>query len=192
MNEDQQLLALLKRGDNVAFEVLFEKYAARLYRFSLHLFNGNTFDAEEVVQDVFLKIWENRAKIDTIQNFNSYLITIAKHQIYDTIKHKFVVERHRKHILNFSAKSSADEDNYILKNMIELMCTRIEQMPPQQKEVILMRNKGFTNTEIAQQLNLSTRTVETHVSNALKNLRTFFLKNKEITLLFIALFSYNG
>jgi len=189
MPEDRHLLELLKRDDSVAFEVLFERYASRLYRFSLHLFNGNVCDAEEVVQDVFLKVWENRAKIDSVQNFNSYLITIAKRQIYDAIKHRFVVEKHRNHILNFSAKTASDEDSYILKNLIELMLSCVEQMPNQQKEVMHLRNQGFTNTEIAQQLGISPRTVETHVSNALKNLRNFFLKNKAFTMLFIGLFS---
>ena len=189
MDEDKYLLELLKKNDSVAFEVLFKKYASRLYHFSLHFFHGSTYDAEEVVQNVFLKIWENRAEIGSVQNFNSYLITIAKHQIYDTIRHKFVTQEHHQNILLFSAKSRSDEDHYILKNMIELMLSRIEKLPDQQREVILLRNQGYTNPEIAQKLAISTRTVETHVSNALKTLRQYFLKNKEINLIFISLFS---
>ena len=186
---EEQWVELLKRDDSVAFEMLFERYASRLYHFSLQFFNGNIHDAEEVVQDVFLKIWENRAKINSVQNFNNYLITIAKHQMYDVIKHKFVEQKHHKYILNFATKSCSEEDGLILKNMTELMLSRIEQMPDQQKRVMLLRNEGFTNAEIAQKLTLSTRTVETHVSNALKYLRRYFLKNKEITMLFISLFS---
>lgn len=188
MNDDQQLLELLKLDDSIAFERLFEKYASRLYRFSLHLFNGNVYDAEEVVQDVFLKIWENRAKIDTVQNFNSYVITIAKHQVYDRIKHKFVAQKYRKHILHFSAKSISEEDQYMLKNMVALMRSCVALMPEQQRGIILLRNRGYTNAEIAQKLNLSVRTIETHVSNALKFLRNYFLKNREITILFSGLF----
>ena len=188
-NDDKHLLELIKRNDGVAFEVLFEKYASRLYHFSLHFFNGSVFDAEEVVQNVFLKVWENRAKIDTVQNFNSYLITIAKRQMYDVIKHKFVAQKHQQYMLNFSVRSSSDEDDFMLKNMIELMLSCVGQMPEKQKEVILLRNQGYTNPEIVQKLDISTRTVETHVSNALKNLRSFFLKNKEVTLLFAGLFS---
>jgi len=187
MDEDKYLLGLLQKNDSVAFEALFEKYASRLYHFALHFFHGSAYDAEEVVQNVFLKIWENRATIDSVQNFNSYLITIAKHQMYDTIKHKFVAQKHQQYILNVAAKSTSDEDQSILQDMIELMLSCIEQLPDQQKEVMLLRNKGFTNAEIAQKLALSIRTVETHVSNALKVLRRYFLNHEAITLLFIGL-----
>jgi len=187
MDEDKYLLELLKKDDSVAFETLFEKYASRLYHFSLRLFHGSIYDAEEVVQNVFLKIWESRATIDSVKNFNSYLITIAKHQIYDTIKHKFVTQKHRQHILKVSEQSTANEDQSVLQDMVELMLSHIEQLPDQQKEVMLLRNQGFTNAEIAKKLALSIRTVETHVSNALKVLRRYFLNHEAITLLFIGL-----
>ncbi len=186
--DEKTLIALLKSGDRVAFGAVFEKYAARLYRFSFHFFR-NEADAEEIVQETFLKIWETRERIDVQQHFNTYLITIAKHQIYDVIKHKFVEQKHHQRIFENSLTSYSIEDDFVLQNLMELLLSCIEQLPPQQREVMLLRNKGLNNQEIAEKLDLSVRTVETHVSHALKILRTYFMKNREIATLLLTLFS---
>lgn len=188
MSEDKLLLTLLKKGSRDAFNALFEKYSPKLYFFCLKSFQ-NKVDAEEIVQDAFMKIWETRSRIDENQHFNTYLIAIAKHIIYDFLKHKVVERKYSDYILQSSDGSYNIEQEVALKDFKQYMLGSIEQLPAQQKEILLLKSKGYDNDEIAQQLNLSKRTIETHINRAFKFLRIYLAAKKEvyISLIFIAL-----
>jgi RNA polymerase sigma-70 factor (ECF subfamily) len=171
---DNILLSLLKKGNKNAFDTLFKKYATRLYFFSLNFFTKE--DAEEIVQDTFVKIWETRDKIDVTQHFNTYLITIAKHLIYNHFRHKVVEQKYNKYILQTSCDFYSIEHELILKNLKEHIIASIEQLSPQQKEIILLKYNGYDNQSIAEQLHLSKRTVETHINKAFKILRLYLMR----------------
>jgi RNA polymerase sigma-70 factor (ECF subfamily) len=177
--EDRQLIISLKKGNRKAFNALFEKYSPKLHFFTLKSFQ-NKVDAEEIVQSSFLKIWETRHKIDENQHFNTYLITIAKHIIYDLLRHKLVERKYSQYILQSSDESYSIENDFVLKNLKEYVATSIEHLPIQQREIILLKSKGYDNEEIAKQLKLSKRTVETHINRALKFLRNHLINKKEI------------
>lgn len=168
---DDILLGLLKKGNKNAFDTLFKKYAPRLYFFSLNF--STKEDAEEIVQDTFVKIWETRDKIDVTQHFNTYLIAIAKHLIYNRFRHKVVEQKYSKHILQTSCDFYSVEHELILKNLKEHIIASISQLSPQQKEIILLKYNGYDNQSIAEQLHLSKRTVETHINKAFKMLRLY-------------------
>ena len=184
MNEDIALIILLKEGNRNAFNILFEKYSPKLYFYTLKTFK-NQVDAEEIVQETFLKIWETRHRIDEYQHFNTYLISIAKHLICDLLRHKAVEQKYSNYVLQSFNELYTIEDELALKSLRTYIVDKIELLPVQQKEILLLKSKGFENEEIAARLTLSKRTVETHINRAFKFLREQFAYRKEIIIALI-------
>ena len=148
-------------------------------------------DAEGIVQDVFVKIWESRENIDTYSSFDSYLFTIAYNNTMSLLR-KRVSER--KYLDHLSSVQQISNSNDIIeeihfnevKNNIQKV---IEQLTPRQKEVFeLSREEGLSYKEIAQKLKISQNTVEIHMSKALKYIKLNIDKSLIINLLFISLF----
>ncbi len=187
-NTDHLLVRALRKGDFKAFEDLFFKYNKKLYYFAKgHL--GSSEDAEGLVQEVFIKIWEKREDLNEYLSFNSYIFTITFKAI---LKHFRTKSREKKYMDQFfsdfidASNETSNEVEY--NNLVELANNAIEKLPEKRKLVYkLSRNKGFTNQEIAEQLNISKRTVETHLQHALKFLRET-LDNNFLLLLFLYLF----
>ncbi len=170
---------MLKTGNQRVLDVLFKEYSSRLFLFSLRFFNHKS-DAEEIVQETFVKIWETREKItpDILLHFNAYVITIAKHLIYNRFRHRLVERKYRELQCNTAATSYTIERDITVKQLKEILLNGIAQLPPQQEKILLLKRQGYDNDEIAEQLQLSKRTVETHINKAFKSLRMFFEKRK--------------
>jgi len=179
MTQDSILIISLKKGNRNAFDTLFEKYSPKLYYFVLKTFQ-NKVEAEEIVQDTFLKLWETRHRIDEKQHFNTYLISIAKHLIYDHLRHKAVERKYSQYAKQTSEKTYTVEDEFALESLKDYIVAQIELLPPQQREILLLKSKGYANDEIAQTLNLSKRTVETHINRAFKLLRNSLASGNEL------------
>lgn len=182
MNEETRLLVLLKKGNRDAFDTLFGKYSPKLYFFVLKTFRSRA-DAEEIVQETFLRIWETRREVDETRHFNTYLITIAKRIIYDRLRRMAVERRYNDHIRQSAAESYSIENELALKNLREYMAANIELLPAQQREILVLKSMGYENEEI---LNISKRTVETHINRAFRILRTYLADRKEVLLLLIS------
>lgn len=180
--EDKIVLASLKKGDIKAFDVLFKKYSSRLYFFALHFFTSKT-DAEEIVQETFVKIWETRERIDENQHFNTYLIAIAKHIIYNHFRHKLVERKYSEQVKQSAVDFYSIEEDIAIKNLRSRMLAGMAQLPPQQREILHLRHKGYDNDEIARQLKISKRTVETHIGKAFKYLRIQLQDYKEFVFI---------
>ncbi len=135
--------------------------------------------AEEIVQDVFLKIWEKAEDIKEIEFLKSYLYrSVINSSINYLNKQKSLAEHHQKIINSFTEDDldSIDEEN----EMIVLLYVEIEKLPEKCKEVFkLNRFERLKYKEIAAKLNISERTVENHIANALKILRARMLDNKK-------------
>lgn len=164
-------IALMAKGNMTAFTSLFDEYLPRLYGFC-HKYLHNAADAQEVAQETFIRIWESRETIDPRQNFGTYLIAIAKYRIYNIIKHRFVEEKHRANVAEAIRPRFSQEDELLWNDLVELMLSSIENLPPRQRVVLLLRSQGYTNAEIAERLEISIRSVETYYSKALINMRT--------------------
>ena len=174
MNE-RDILQRLKKGDRTAFNALFARYAAKLYNFSLRYFQ-NDADAQEIVQETFLRIWETRCDIDEARNFESYIISIARNRIYNLFRRRAV---ERKYLDSFVDGESADypvspEADNITKKIVH---QGIGHLPRQQREVLMLKIQGMDNSRIADSLNISKRTVETHVRRSYKFLREYLARN---------------
>ena len=187
-SNDRALVESLQRGDVQAFDRLFGNYAKRLYAFGFKYLRSKE-DAEGLVQDVFLKIWENRKKLDKDSSLKSYLFTIAYNDICTIFRKRATKRQFQDEIaLQITAFNPKTEERIDYKSVLEEVDRLIELLPENQKNVLLKRkNQGLSSKEIAEELNLSPRTVDNYMSAALKFLKSRLAINDLAILLFISL-----
>lgn len=174
---EKVLLTNLKNGEEKAFITIYKEYSEILWSFLLK-YKLEQQDAEDIVQQTFAKLWERRAQIDLDQNIKSYLITIAKNDIYNKIKHQIVQKKHKDYALNFQQIETQTDNN----ELTEILYRILEKIPEKRRKVYEMsRIEGYSNKEISEILNISNSTVENHINNSssyikkmLKNLGFIF------------------
>lgn len=178
MKNEHTLLLNLKCGDKKAFEIIYQHYADKVF-YVAKSFHINSEDAKEIVQDVFLKVWEKRADIKEGQSFKAYLITIAKNMLLNKLKKKTHEATFKHYLKKFSNNFEDTTENYIIYSDLESYANNfIENMPNNRKQILLLkREKGLTNKEIAMQLNISKRTVDNNLYKANKALKELITKD---------------
>lgn len=186
---ESQWVRNLKNGDPLAFEELFRGNGKRLYHFSLGLLKSKP-DAEEVVQEVFFKVWQLRTSLDPDLSFNAYLFKIAYHQVTERFR-KISLERRYLAEISAEAISFTDELNEQTNyhSLLQLVELSIEKLPPRQKEIILLRrSQGLSIAQIAEKLEIAPKTVEHHITEAIKNLKACLNHENLAGMLFFYLF----
>jgi RNA polymerase sigma-70 factor (family 1) len=173
--EEYRLVFALKNGSVKAFENLFSIYGNRVYLFSYGYLKSKE-DSEEVVQEVFLRIWKNRKSLRSDLSFRSYLFKIAYHLIIGHFQKIHNLEVLGNHLESQSLISEENlEDCIDCRDALYRVDHFIDNLPPRQREVLIKRKKeGLPVKEIARQLNLSTKTVENHLTTAMKSLKLRF------------------
>lgn len=186
MDNDQNLVQLLQKGNVAAFDSLFEGYSQKLFGFALKYFKNET-DTEDLVQEVFVKVWENRQSLKSELSFKSYLFTIALNQIRKHFNKRATSLRYLESLQNepdFLESLATNDDNY--ESALQKINLIIEQMPPRRREIFMKSKlKGKSSKEIAVELNISAGTVDNQVSDALRFIRTR-LSTEDFGLLLIA------
>lgn len=166
---DEKLLAKFRDGDMGAFQKIYSTYCEPLYRFA-YSYLKDSFESEEIIQDVFLKVWEKRADVDLQKSFKSYLYRITVNKIFNELKHRVVKQKYEQHALKFDQITGETPESSIefqeLNKKLELLLARLPEQ--QRKILILSRWKGLSNAEIAETLDISLRTVENQIYRAAK------------------------
>lgn len=167
-----ELVAALKSGDHRAFGKIYLNYITPLTNFLEILIQD---DAEDVAQEVFKYLWENRDKIDSTKSIKGFIFTHAKFLALNTIKHNKVKDKYTNangSSWDYSKELGLPDENLIEEETRMLINIALERMPQQQQKVFIMsRYKDKSNDEIASELNISKRTVETHLYKALSQLK---------------------
>jgi len=172
--EEFQLLTLLQDGDENAFHILYNKYAKQLFYF-INRSVKESDDSNDLLQAVFIKIWETRSCIDPEGSFSGYLYTIAKNMICNYYKKKIVVQAYRA----FVTDEHTEEDNSVFSSLVykelsEKINSEINKLPKKRRQIFVMsRRLNMSYKEIAAQLDISENTVDTQIRKALQ-----FLRNK--------------
>ncbi len=174
---DHLLLSLIRKRDKKAFQELYSRYWDRVFAICVNRL-GNEVLAEDLVQDIFVSIWEHK-RVEEIKNIEAYLFQSVKFSVIKTL-HKSSRERILNHeqlgVLDRVSDLSID-DILDSKLMSDLIFQEVERLPERTKIIFqYSRLDNMSSTEIAEKLNISSRTVENQISNALKSLRKF-LKN---------------
>ncbi|WP_303071838.1 RNA polymerase sigma-70 factor [Bacteroides fluxus] len=181
MGED--VVVRFKSGDKAAFEILYRRYWQRVYKFT-SLYIVSDIELEDVVQEVFIKFWEARSLVDETKNIAGFLFIITRNLIFNHSRRSFNENFYQLTVLETLETSNSVEDELAasdLHNYLELL---LDKLSPRQQEVFrLSRKEQLSYKEIAERLNISEKTVENHIGEALKYLK----KNLQLYCLFMML-----
>lgn len=187
MRQDTQWISEIKKENRQAFRSVYDHYADKIYYVSLR-FHLCEEEAREMVQSVFLTLWEKRADLKEHLSLNAFLLTITKNKILNLHKKKVIELTGVQTYCNYRNSSSSITEDYITFLDLEQHTLEfIDSLPARHKEIFLLsRKEGLKNDEIAQLLKLSKRTVENNIYQAEISIRRFLKDNKmlERSLLF--------
>lgn len=189
MHTDATLLMEIASGNEDAFKLLFEKHRSKLYNYLFSIVKSKEI-AEEIVMDVFLKMWTGRELITEIQNMDAFLHKVAYNKALDFLRMASRNASLQKLVKREMASVQEKEaDHKILEQESrEIIDQAIQQLSPQRRMVFtLSRMHGLTYDEIAQKLQLSRNTVRNTMAETLYSLRSFLHKNNVSALLILTL-----
>lgn len=183
------LIKRLREGDEQAFKVLFEQFGVRLYQFSLRYLHDRE-DAEDLLHDVFLKIWANRMSLKTDTSFRAYLFTIA----YNQIRQRFLRRSREERYLQRFAEEYVDafeEDRTDYLLFMQTYQKAVALLPPRRREIFIMRyQEALKNQEIADRLGITEQFVKNQLSIARKFVLGRVREDSRLTdMLFFCLFT---
>jgi RNA polymerase sigma-70 factor, ECF subfamily len=173
--ETIKLVKKLRKGNVSAFDLIFKIYNQKVFNFCLKLLNKQE-DAEEVTQEVFIALWENREKIELNTSLSSYIYRIARNKIYNIYRKSYYVQAYLEYMnVNSKKLESFTEDEILYNELNQFLNVTIEALPPRRKEVFeLSRFEGLTYKEIAKRMKISENTVDVQIRKALGFLRNAF------------------
>ena len=187
---DEELIQEIKAGNMLAFDALYKKYSRRLYKFGFSILKSLE-ETENLIQDVFINLWENRHKVEKDSSVKSYVFTIAYNSAISVIRKKVRESQFIEYLKSIQEVNGEAADVKIeydeLKNKLDNI---IQTLPPRQKEVYMLhRVEGLKYSEIAKRLNISENTIENHMSRAIKTIREKIGNFSLPAILFYFLFS---
>ena len=187
---NKELLLLIREDDMVAFYQLYERYSRRLYGFVLRYIKQEA-DAEEIVQEVFIKIWEKRKTIDVYSSFESFLFTVAYNATISQFRKRASEKKYLEHLKSLQQVERAPDltDEIHFNELNEKVQALLNELTPRQKEIFqLSREQGLAHDEIAKKLDISVNTVKKHITNTLAFLKSRIDNSQMFNLLFFYLF----
>jgi len=189
LNNEKALLTQIVQGNETAFRIVFDHYRDALYSFALKVVQHEVI-AEEIVQDVFVKIWMNRQGLSAIRNFADFLFIITRNHTLNSLRR---LAKEKKLTIaatgQLPMEAISAEATILQRDYDRVLQQAIDRLPPQQKLVFtLSRLQGLSREEVAAQLNISAGTVKTHMKQAIRSIRSYFKDhNNAILCLMIAI-----
>ena len=176
-----KLVGLLQNGDQKAYDDLYKLFAPKILNTCKKMYL-NQQDAEEVVQEVFLKVWIKRADLDNTLSFNAYLLAIMRSLIFKRSRKQALDIAYQKYNIQFLQKVDNSTEESILYEEIKSYSTKaIASLPKGQQEVFSLKfSEQLTADEIAEKLQISKRTVENQLYKATKKLKKQLISNELI------------
>lgn len=171
-SSEKALLILSSTGDGSAFTLLFHLYKNKLYAYVLRLTESEML-AEDIVQDVFMKLWNEHASLAGIDNFGSYLFRMSKNHAINHFRRMSHEALLISEMFQTDPSHNATEDLVALNETEKLLSDIIDRLPAQQKTIYqLSRQEGRSHEEIAKLLEISPNTVKNHIVQAMSTIRT--------------------
>jgi len=189
-DNENEILQKLAAGDRFSFGVVFKTYYSRLFHFALHYLNDEE-SSKDIIQDVFSAIWEDHEKFSEVKNLSSWLFSLTKNLCLKKIDHLKVQQKHsdilkyRQLTIIQASLNELDTSPVIFDEINQIVNQTLEKLSPLNIQIFkLSRFGNKKNAEIAGELHISPKTVEAHITRALKDLRKA-LKNYLPIILFL-------
>ncbi|MCO5235242.1 MAG: RNA polymerase sigma-70 factor [Chitinophagaceae bacterium] len=190
LHTELQLLDQLKKGSEAAFTDIYNRYHKGIYLYLLDFVKLPQM-AEDLVHEVFMKLWEARARITITTSFSAYLYRISRNKAIDALKKISKDAALRKEVLRWMDPGIMEPENERLNHYGELYRNAIAGLTPQRRKIfILCKEKGKSYEEAATELGISRNTVKEHMVHSLRFLRTYFAEKGRLPLMFIVLNSF--
>jgi len=185
-----ELIKRLQQSDSEAFLALYDRYHVIVYNWSLKIVKVPTY-AEDIVQDVFLKIWQIRDRLNPHQSFPAFIYRICRNKAFTLIKKITTDERLQIQIMHQLKNVVESTENSTLWHEYEvLLSNAVGKLPKQRQKVFkLCRQEGKSYEEVANELGISRNTVKEHMVMAVKNIKEYFYQYGDISFLLILLSS---
>jgi len=193
--QDAELVVRLQQDEVNAFDTLYWKYHQAVYR-NIFKFVKEQIITEDILQEVFAKLWEKRKEINPSQSVAGWLFVISFNLSVDYVRKKLREQTIHKELLNldFDDDYSLDRKN-VYEDQYQLLEKAIAQLSPKKRKIVtLCKLEGKTYDEVAQELNISRNTVKEHLSIAMVKLNDYIQKNKEhnkYIVLFLLFLNYH-
>jgi RNA polymerase sigma-70 factor (family 1) len=187
------LLSTPGNGDEHALELffadVFKEHEHRLYTLALRLMKSEHY-AQDVVQEVFLKLWEQRHHLHEIRNMEAWLYRVTENKIIDLLRKAAADSRLKETIWNNLSQTRNDTDEWIeAKEYNRIIQNAIDLLPPQRKRIYCLHKKeGLNHAQIACELSISQHTVKNQLSAALQSIRNFVTRNSRLFFPFFLIF----
>jgi RNA polymerase sigma-70 factor, ECF subfamily len=174
ITDEKRLILSLQKGSIPAFEKIFALYHKRIYNFCTSLYQ-NSDEAEEIVQRVFVALWEQRSQVDENKSLASYLYTVARYMVYQEFRKNVYKKAAYDHfVINSIDLNESTKDEVLYNELVSFLDSVIKRLPERQREIFkLSRFSGLTYRQIADNLNITENTVDTQIRRALE-----FIRNK--------------
>lgn len=167
---DQELLLELRNGNETIFPLIFDRYWKRLYTYAFKIYHDDKV-CEDIVQEIFISFWEKSSE-SQILNLEAYFFRAVKYRVANHIR-SLKLTRSQEEILESIPYPSSSDHNLEYIEFENEVLSKVKKLPPRCQEIFaLSRFDNYSNSEIAKKLNISIRTVEKHISNALLYLKS--------------------
>lgn len=186
LHNEKELIRLIAGDDEIAFRELFERYSDNIYGVAM-AYTKLADAAEEIVQDVFVKIWMNRNKLLQVERFDDYLFIVARNYILNYLRNNKKNKQFTTQLFDhFGEYTITPEDEFLVKESQKLIEQAVAALPPQQQMVYeLRRRQDLSLEDIANQMNISRNTARNHLNQALKHIKEY-LRTHSGDALFLA------
>jgi len=184
--DEVAVLFAVTAGDQKAFGELFFRYKDRVYTIAL-TYTEHRVIAEEIIQDVFVRVWKNRHKLKEIEDFASWICVIARNRALTALQKIAREGERREELISYLPTEVSDAEERIQHNYTEeLLEKALTRLSPQQRKVfVLSRLQGHSRMEVAEMLNLAPATVSVHLTIALRSIRAFLTNHMGFTSLYL-------
>lgn len=188
LNEDKELLQLASIGDVRSFSIIFHRYSPKVYSYALKIVKSASL-AEEISQEIFVKIWNLEAQLSTIENLDAYLRVLTRNHTLKVLRRMALeIRTSRMMAYDFQEEHNETEEYIIFRDSEKILNQAIDKLPAQQKLVYrLCHQEGLKYEEAAERLNISKLTVKTHMQHALRFLRNYVSTHTDIAIVIILL-----
>ena len=183
IHSEKLLVEQLMQGNEKAFSKLFNTYRNDVYGYSISMLKTHVL-AEEIVQDVFLNIWQHKDRLNPNLSFKSYVFTITRNLTFNLISKEANNRKLKEEVFYKSQKRYSPIEDKITEADYEIIKNNaVKQLPPKRRIIFEMsRNNGMSHKDISKELNISVSTVKGQMSKALKTIREFLRTHGDIPI----------